>query len=56
VLGVRRWEELLIGKNGEVLFDRPKPTAGCSAKGRRRRRRRRSVDLKTNSDYFSIQH
>jgi len=27
--------------NGEVLFDRPKPTAGCSANGRRRRRRRR---------------
>jgi hypothetical protein len=21
--------------NGEVLFDRPKPTAGCSANGRR---------------------
>jgi hypothetical protein len=29
-------------KNGEVLFDRPKPTAGCSANGRRRR-----------MDYFS---
>jgi hypothetical protein len=27
VLGVRRWREL-AGKNGEVLFDRPKPTAG----------------------------
>ena len=25
------------GKNGEVLFDRPKPTAGCSANGRRRK-------------------
>jgi hypothetical protein len=24
-------------KNGEVIFDRPKPTAGCSANGRRRR-------------------
>jgi hypothetical protein len=24
-----------IGTNGEVLFDRPKPTAGCSANGRR---------------------
>jgi len=38
VLGVRRWRELVInrGKNGEVLFDRPKPTAGCSANGRRR--------------------
>jgi hypothetical protein len=38
VLGVRRWRELVIDtKNGEVLFDRPKPTAGCSAKRRRRR-------------------
>jgi hypothetical protein len=37
VLGVRRWRELVIGTNGEVLFDRPKPTAGCSANGRRRR-------------------
>jgi hypothetical protein len=38
VLGVRRWRELVIDreKNGEVLFDRPKPTAGCSANGRRR--------------------
>ena len=26
-----------IGKNGRTLFDRPKPTAGCSANGRRRR-------------------
>ena len=26
-----------MGKNGEVLFDRPKPTAGCSANGRRRK-------------------
>jgi hypothetical protein len=37
VLGVRRWRELVIGKNGEVLFDKPKPTAGCNANGRRRR-------------------
>jgi hypothetical protein len=37
VLGVRRWRELVIGKNGEVLFDRPKPTADCSTNGRRRR-------------------
>jgi len=37
MLGVRRWRELVIDrKNGEVLFDRPKPTAGCSASGRRR--------------------
>jgi len=38
VVRVRRWRELVIGKNGEVLFDRPKPTAGCSVNGRRRRR------------------
>jgi hypothetical protein len=29
-----RWE-----KNGRILFDRPKPTAGCSASGRRRKRK-----------------
>ena len=40
VLGVRRWVELVIGKNGRILFDRPKPIVGCSANGRRRRRRR----------------
>jgi hypothetical protein len=37
VLGVRRWRELMKDKkNGEVLFDRPKPTAGYRANGRRR--------------------
>ena len=37
VLGVRRWRELVaIGKSGRTLFDRPKPTVGCSAIGRRR--------------------
>ena len=36
VLGVRRWIELVIGKNGRILFDRPKPTVGYSANGRRR--------------------
>ena len=25
-----------MGKNGMILCDRPKPTAGCSANGRRR--------------------
>jgi hypothetical protein len=29
VLGVRRWRELVTGKNGKILFDRPKPTVGC---------------------------
>jgi hypothetical protein len=27
-----------IGKNGRILFDRPKSTAGCSANGRSRGR------------------
>ena len=30
-----------LEKNGRTLFDRPKPTVGCSASGRTRRRRRR---------------
>jgi len=30
-------------KNGRTFFDRPKPTVGCSANGRRRRRRRRRL-------------
>ena len=38
VLGVRRWRELVADrkKNGRTLFDRPKPTVGCSNNGRRR--------------------
>jgi len=47
VLGVRRWRELLIGKNGRILFDRPKPTVGCSANGRRR-------SLKVNKIYMTF--
>jgi hypothetical protein len=27
-----------MGKNGRILFDRPKPTAGCSTSGIRKRR------------------
>jgi hypothetical protein len=37
VLGVRRWRQ--IEKNGGILFDRPKPTVGCSDNERRRKRR-----------------
>jgi hypothetical protein len=33
VLGVRRWRELVTEKNGGILFDMPKPTAGFSASG-----------------------
>ena len=37
VLGVRRWRELVADRKkiGRTLFDRPKPTVGCSANGRR---------------------
>jgi hypothetical protein len=28
------------GRNGRILFDKPKPTVGCSDSGRRRRIRR----------------
>jgi hypothetical protein len=42
VLGVRRWRELVADrKKWKDLFDKSKPTVGCSANGRRRRRRRR---------------
>jgi len=41
VLGVRDGESWWqIGKNGRTLFDRPKPTVGCSANGRRRRKKK----------------
>jgi hypothetical protein len=44
VLGVRNGESWWqIGRNGRTLFDRPKPTVGCSANGRKRRRRRRRM-------------
>jgi len=40
VLGVRRWRKLVADrkKNRRTLFDRPKPTLGSSANGRRKRR------------------
>ena len=41
--GSEKWREVVIGKNGEVLFDRPKPTAGCSANGRRRKLKNRNL-------------
>jgi len=38
VLGERRWKELVADrKNGRTLFDRPNPTVGCSANGKRKR-------------------
>jgi hypothetical protein len=33
----------VTGKSGRILFDRPKPTVGCSASGRRRRRTIRRI-------------
>jgi hypothetical protein len=38
VLGVRRWRELVTGKNGGILFDTPKPTVGCNANGEERKK------------------
>jgi hypothetical protein len=35
VLEVRRWRELVTDRT--KLFDRPKPTTGCTANGRRRK-------------------
>jgi hypothetical protein len=55
VLGVRRWRDLVIDReNGEVLFDRPKPTAGCSANGRRRRRRRKEEEQEEEEEEISL--
>jgi len=39
--GSEKMEKVRDRKSGRMLFDRPKPTAGCNANGRRRRRRRR---------------
>ena len=44
-----------IGKNGRTLFDRPKPTVGCSANGRRRRRRRRILLRKSVEEAQNLQ-
>jgi hypothetical protein len=32
-------------KNGRALFNRPKPTVGCSANGRRRRGRSDTINI-----------
>jgi hypothetical protein len=37
VMGVRRWRDLVIDREKWALFDRPKPTVGSSANGRRRK-------------------
>ena len=51
-----KMERVVAGrKNGRTLFDRPKPTVGCSANGRRRRLwnvARRENDVKCNFSPF----
>jgi hypothetical protein len=54
VLGVRRWRELVIEKNGKVLLDRPKPTVDCSANGRRKRRKRRKKNQKRRRRIYTL--
>jgi hypothetical protein len=41
-----------IGKNGRTLFNRPKPTIGCSANGRRRR----SISGKEEMDLIGFEN
>jgi len=41
-----------MGKNGRILFDRPKPIAGSSANGRRRRRMDGYVNTAARLFYF----
>jgi hypothetical protein len=38
-------------KNGRILFDRPKPTVGCSASGRRRSMNALGLILTANGIY-----
>jgi hypothetical protein len=52
VMGVRRWRELVIDReNGGDLFNRPKPTAGCSAN-----RRRNDTTVSCESSVFMWLH
>jgi len=43
-----------IGKNGRTLFDRPKPTVGCSANGRRRRREEEEEEEGDRESWWQI--
>jgi hypothetical protein len=43
----------VTGKNGRILFDRPKPTVGCSASGRRRRRMQENWRILTNKEIYA---
>jgi hypothetical protein len=40
-------------KNGRILFDRPKPTVGCSASGRRRRKKKKKKKFRA-VNWFTI--
>jgi hypothetical protein len=42
VLGARRWRELVIDReNGDVLFDRPKPTAERQGKKKKKKKKKK---------------
>jgi len=42
LLGVRRWRELVADrKKWKDIFDRPKPTVGCSASGRKKKKKKK---------------
>ena len=65
VLGMRRCRELVADreKNGRTLFDRPKPTVGCSANGRRhfldrffRKILKYKISLKSTTLNYALHH
>jgi hypothetical protein len=56
----KRWKEeverdlqvlvVVTGKNGGILFDRPKPTVGCSASGEEKRREEKRREEKRREE------
>jgi hypothetical protein len=55
VLGVKNGESWwYIGKNGEVLLDRPKPTVACSANGKEEALT--NCSLKSLQNLFSLRY
>jgi hypothetical protein len=51
VLGVRRWRDLVTdGATGRTLFDRPKPTVGCSVNGRKEGRKEGREEGRNNNN------
>jgi hypothetical protein len=55
MLGVRRWRELVTDKekNGGMLFDRSKPTAGCSANGEEKKKKLFTEEKRIRKDLLS---